>query len=178
MSKSRVRCGSCQKNFCAECQSEPYHLGKTCQQHKEFKEAAKCRYCLNKLTQPPPSMLPAFKEVCRSPQCVDLMAKSCQKMLACGHPCCGMKDERVCMPCLHPDCVSNNQDATLGAHGDEYCNICYTEGLGQAPCVQLECKHIYHYECILTKVKGKWPGPRIVFSFLDCPACKGRIKAP
>jgi hypothetical protein len=29
----------------------------------------------------------------------------------------------------------------------------------------------------MTKVKGKWPGPRIVFGFLDCPGCKGRIKA-
>ena len=29
----------------------------------------------------------------------------------------------------------------------------------------------------MTKVKGKWPGPRIVFGFLDCPGCKGGIKA-
>ena len=30
----------------------------------------------------------------------------------------------------------------------------------------------------MSKVKGKWPGPRIVFGFLDCPGCKGRIRAP
>jgi len=30
----------------------------------------------------------------------------------------------------------------------------------------------------MKKVKGRWPGPRIVFGFLDCPGCKGRIKAP
>ena len=23
----------------------------------------------------------------------------------------------------------------------------------------------------------RWPGPRIVFNFLECPSCKGRIKA-
>jgi hypothetical protein len=28
------------------------------------------------------------------------------------------------------------------------------------------------------KVKGRWPGPRIVFGFLDCPGCKGKICAP
>lgn len=32
MSKYRVRCNECQKNFCCnpQCQSEPYHTGKTC----------------------------------------------------------------------------------------------------------------------------------------------------
>lgn len=80
-------------------------------------------------------MLPAFKEVCRAPVCIDLMAKSCQKMLVCGHPCCGIKDERKCLPCLHPDCVKQDEDKTLGLTGDEYCGICYTEGLSQAPCV-------------------------------------------
>jgi len=29
----------------------------------------------------------------------------------------------------------------------------------------------------MKKVKGRWPGPRIVFGFLDCPGCKGKIKA-
>ncbi|CDW80922.1 e3 ubiquitin-protein ligase [Stylonychia lemnae] len=177
MSMFRVRCNNCQKNFCAKCQSEPYHLGKTCEQHKEFKEAAKCRYCLNKLNGPPPSMNPAFKEVCRQAVCIDLMAKQCAKMLACGHPCCGIKDEKECLPCLHPLCVKKNPQLTLDQNADEYCGICYTEGLGQAPCVQLECNHIYHIECIMKKVMGRWPGPRIVFGFLDCPGCKGRIKA-
>ena len=60
---------------------------------------------------------------------------------------------------------------------DDYCTICYTAGFGQAPCVQLECKHIFHLECILNKVKKKWPGPRIVFNFLECPSCKKRIRA-
>ena len=32
--------------------------------------------------------------------------------------------------------------------------------------------------CILTKVKNRWPGPRVVFSYLECPECKARINAP
>ena len=59
-------------------------------------------------------MLPAFKEVCRSPVCIDLMAKSCQKMLPCGHHCCGLKDERKCLPCLNLECVKKNESDTLG----------------------------------------------------------------
>lgn len=50
-------------------------------------------------------MLPAFKEVCRSPDCIDLMGKSCDKILICGHPCCGIKNEKTCLPCLNPECV-------------------------------------------------------------------------
>ena len=97
MAKYRVRCpmNSCGKIFCTnpQCSAEPYHNGKTCQQHKEFKEMKKCRYCLSKLTQPSPSMLPAFKEVCRSADCINLMNNSCEKVLACGHFCCGFRGE-------------------------------------------------------------------------------------
>lgn len=54
MAKYRVRCPmtSCSKIFCTnpQCGAEPYHNGKTCQQHKEFKEMKKCRYCMSKLT--------------------------------------------------------------------------------------------------------------------------------
>lgn len=42
----------------------------------------------------------------------------------------------------------------------------------------MTCKHIFHLECIAKKVKNKWPGPRIVFSYLECPECKQRISAP
>jgi len=68
MSKYRVRCTQCQKNFCSnpECLEEPYHEFKTCKQHKDHKEALKCRFCQTKLTQASPSQLPAFAAVCRS----------------------------------------------------------------------------------------------------------------
>jgi hypothetical protein len=28
----------------------------------------------------------------------------------------------------------------------------------------------------MEKIKKKWPGPRIVFGFLDCSSCKARIR--
>ena len=33
MAKNRIRCNECQKNFCTECNAEPYHIGKTCDQN-------------------------------------------------------------------------------------------------------------------------------------------------
>lgn len=50
MSKHRIRCHGCEKNFCCKCQAEPYHIGKTCEEFKENKEASKCRYCFSKIT--------------------------------------------------------------------------------------------------------------------------------
>jgi len=93
MSKHRVRCHECNSNFCANCSAAPYHTGKTCEEFKEFKEARKCRYCNDKITQAPPSMKPAFKDVCRKEECIQLMNKSCDKVLQCGHYCCGFVDE-------------------------------------------------------------------------------------
>jgi rRNA maturation endonuclease Nob1 len=32
MAKHRIRCHNCEKNFCASCNNDPYHLGKLCGQ--------------------------------------------------------------------------------------------------------------------------------------------------
>lgn len=36
---------------------------------------------------------------------------------------------------------------------------------------------MFHLECVLKKVKGRWFSPRIVFGFLNCPECKVKISA-
>lgn len=61
---------------------------------------------------------------------------------------------------------------TLEQTGDDFCIICYTGGLSQSPCIQLDCKHIFHEDCLITVLKGKWSGPRINFQFTKCPSCK------
>ncbi len=63
------------------------------------------------------------------------MGKSCEKLLACGHPCCGFKDEEKCMPCLNEECVNKDESLTFSNNADSYCTICYTEGLGAQPCI-------------------------------------------
>ena len=65
MSKFRVRCQKCEKNFCCKCQAEPYHTGKTCEEFKDHKLSSKCRYCFSKIEGAPPSVKPAFRNVCR-----------------------------------------------------------------------------------------------------------------
>jgi Ring finger domain len=56
--------------------------------------------------------------------------------------------------------------------GDDYCNICFIAALSDQPCVQLSCGHIFHEECMMKKISQRWPGPRIVFFFCECPLCK------
>lgn len=62
MSKYRIRCSDskCNKIFCSTCKIEPYHVGKTCDQHAEYAQADKCRFCLIKLKGPRKGVKPAF----------------------------------------------------------------------------------------------------------------------
>lgn len=45
LSKYRINCGNCHTVFCSGCDMLDYHVGQTCEQAKEFKQAIKCRYC-------------------------------------------------------------------------------------------------------------------------------------
>jgi E3 ubiquitin-protein ligase MYCBP2 len=55
--------------------------------------------------------------------------------------------------------------------GDAFCNICWTDSLGAAPCIQLSCGHIFHVGCMRQRIDAGWPGAAISFSFLNCPLC-------
>lgn len=107
-------------------------------------------------------------QVCTGEDCQEKKAHSCNKVLPCGHVCCGIKGESECLPCLETDCPSKDPKCDK----DEYCGICYTEGLGAAPCIKLKCSHVFHKACVLQKITKKWPGSRITFGFLNCPLCK------
>ena len=108
MSQFRIRCRSCARVFCTNCGADPYHLGKTCEEFKNFQEARKCRFCGQAIRpgEGRENVKPAFNDVCREQDCEDLMSKSCDKMLPCGHHCCGFRGEEQCLPCLHEDCVA------------------------------------------------------------------------
>jgi len=103
--QNRIRCGECAKNFCSNCVREPYHLGQTCEEASKFEKARKCRFCKEEIRGPPPNMIPAFKDVCRKADCIELMNKSCDKTLPCGHYCKGFKGETECLGCLEPECI-------------------------------------------------------------------------
>lgn len=172
MAQYRVRWNACDLVFCSNCKAEPYHLGKTCEEFAEYRGADKCRFWLDKLKKVRKKGPPAFRAVWKSTECEDLMKKSCQKQLECGHFCCGTKDEEECLPCLDEACVNLNPALTLEQTGDDYCMIWYMGGLSQAPSVQLDCKHIFHEECLIRVLEGKWSGPRINFEYIKWPGCK------
>jgi hypothetical protein len=47
---------------------------------------------------------------------------------------------------------------------------------GEAPSVQLECGHVFHYKCTLDLLQKRWNGARITFGFAHCPICKQKIE--
>jgi RCR-type E3 ubiquitin transferase len=51
--------------------------------------------------------------------------------------------------------------------------VCYTDAIGQAPALRLDCGHAFHFACIESLLKARWNGPRITFGFRNCPLCKG-----
>lgn len=78
--------------------------------------------------------------------------------------------------------VVQNQLSIQSAQGEQsaedYCNICWVESLGSAPSIKLKCGHVFHFTCVKSKVKKRWPAARITFGFSECPLCKNPIGMP
>ena len=74
--------------------------------------------------------------------------------------------------------MKKDESKTLGQDEETFCTICYTGGLGEEPAIQLECRHILHISCLLTRLQKCFPGPRITFFFCECPSCKRWVSAP
>ena len=94
-------------------------------------------------------------------------AQCCTKTLDCGHLCGGVRGEEKCLPC-YQGCDG------VAVEKDSYCSVCYTEPLGQAPTVRLQCGHAFHYTCVKHILTNRWNGPRMNFGFMGCPLCKVR----
>eukprot|EP00347_Sterkiella_histriomuscorum_P016709 403352152 len=172
---NKIQCESCSYNFCNKCQIEPYHLGYTCEEYYIYLDTRKCRFCKNIIGDDKQQALPweqAFEEVCNSGSCLQLMNMYCSKFQKdCGHTCYGAKQESNCLPCLNLECVAKQQDLTYGVNAHDFCSICYTDELGQAPSVQLNCKHIFHHECLKKILTQRYQTIRITLGYLDCPIC-------
>ena len=83
MAKYRFRCSACGSIICAQCKSEPYHLGYTCEEHQQLKESKTCRYCQ--------TVIKPRHTVCRDAECRERHRKACRETLECGHQCAGVK---------------------------------------------------------------------------------------
>eukprot|EP01065_Artemidia_motanka_P006879 TRINITY_DN13368_c0_g1_i1.p1 TRINITY_DN13368_c0_g1~~TRINITY_DN13368_c0_g1_i1.p1 ORF type:complete len:659 (+),score=186.94 TRINITY_DN13368_c0_g1_i1:93-2069(+) len=159
----RFRCRGCGAEFCGSCGAMPYHQGLLCDQRGE--ERQPCRFCDEQRA--------TGELVCGSAECAQKSRDICQKTLPCGHLCGGVRDEVACPPCLHSDCASSGVRT-----GSDWCSICYTEELRAAPVVTLSCEHTFHFNCLRARLLNKWPGPRITFTFLNCPECGQEIDHP
>ena len=58
---------------------------------------------------------------------------------------------------------------------DELCKICFTSDLGEEPCSQLSCGHIFHTNCLVNLLKSRWTTLKISFGFMKCPCCNQTI---
>lgn len=163
MSQFRLRCPSCNNISCASCKIMPYHLGMTCEEAKSFKSSRKCKYCDSAIKGTAPN--------CGNAECIERASNACTKQLACGHSCYGTRGETFCGGCLDEACAT-------GPTSGDYCAICYTEGLGNAPSVWLTCGHVLHYHCLTEGLSKRWVGPRITFKFAKCPSCNAWVDAP
>lgn len=135
-----------------------------------------CRYC-NKALEKQFHDLDAFQDVCNDQECMQKLAIACPNLLQCGHPCPGHDGEDKCLPCLNGECEEAKK-LNLNQKGEDYCNICYVEGLSAAPCIQIGCGHIFHYECLTKRIESKWHTPRIFFTFAMCPLCNKWMELP
>ena len=89
-----------------------------------------CRFCGTTAN----TSLLAIGSVCTDLECLERSDVVCDKILPCGHACCGVKGEEKCLPCLH-GCAGD--DSKLKQDAEDMCMMCYTEGLSYAACIQV-----------------------------------------
>lgn len=156
-------------NFCAKCRVTPYHLGKTCEQYKQYIHRIPCRFCDEELKNGDNKEL----QVCKNEECQNKLKICCNKKLPCGHYCIGLKDDTECIECHNEECVNEDD-----INDNDYCSICYVESLHACPCIKLTCGHIFHYTCIIDRIIKKCKRERINFSCIECPTCRKLIDHP
>ncbi|XP_059355583.1 E3 ubiquitin-protein ligase MYCBP2 isoform X7 [Carassius carassius] len=127
-----------------------------------------CRFCGTRNG----TELSAVGSVCSDQDCQEYAKLACSKTHPCGHPCGGVKNEELCLPCLHG---CDKSAACLKQDADDMCMICFTEALSAAPAIQMDCSHVFHLQCTRRVLENRWLGPRITFGFMSCPICKNKI---
>jgi len=172
--QNRFKCPNCQTEQCRKCKTTPYHMGKTCEEQQKHKESKLCKYCGNPIEQ----LAPGTIDICSQQECTDKLKNACTKVLPCQHSCSGFKGENNCLPCLDEACAERVAPLLNKQKGEDYCMVCWTEGLINAPCIRSSCGHIFHLDCITTRIVKRWHRPRIVFSFCLCPLCKNWLEFP
>ena len=94
--------------------------------------------------------------------------RPCGQELDCGHTCGGCKGEtnEDHLPCLEVECRSGDKSTKL-----DNCQVC-SHALGDEPCMELDCGHVFHAGCIRELLRHRWSTQRITFNFMKCPSCQ------
>ena len=133
---------------------------------------AACRFCQSAVPAGAVEVA-GIEGVCDSEECLKYAESACVKAHACGHSCGGIRNEEACLACLQ--CADAEG---LCVDADDFCSVCWTDNLGAAPCIQMDCGHVFHASCVNALVDRRWPGPAITFGFADCPCCKAELLHP
>ena len=133
---------------------------------------------MNASNTTPKSGEPAFDDqVCNGEECKGFMAASCTKVHPCGHPCLGVRGEEICPPCMQCGKDGKGNPSSLLVSAEDLCSYCFDNISGQ-PAMLLGCNHVYHQQCLVRMLQGRWTGARIAFDFATCPACRVPIEHP
>jgi E3 ubiquitin-protein ligase MYCBP2 len=111
--------------------------------------------------------------ICDLDDCKEKVKNACTHVNPCAHLCPGVKDEPIHCRCLREECIEDND-----LDGDDFCTICYIEPLNAAPCVDLPCGHLFHYQCVVEKLENGPASDYLSYQFADCPLCKKPIEHP
>jgi len=147
---------------------------------KAEEEGEPCRFCKTILnasgTNTAPNVGSACFDgkVCSSELCIELVPQSCDKLLQCGHPCFGVRDEKVCPPCFTCDQGPDGKPHGIKVVADDYCSYCF-DNISAEPCLVLGCNHVFHKACLTRMLEARWNGARIDFGFMQCPTCRQEI---
>jgi E3 ubiquitin-protein ligase MYCBP2 len=149
---NRIKCTNCNTVYCKKCTNVSYHTGYTCVQYEEYLKSDKYRYCLNAVDEN---------------GCIE-----CKKY---GNVC-----KKVTLDCEHYNHGFNEYDLCLKCNGiyDDYCGICITDKLRTGPCIELDCGHIFHLQCVKNKLNSSFPTEYISFNYVNCSMCSYRMSHP
>jgi len=112
-----------------------------------------------------------------------LQVLRCQKILKCGHQCCGGASKTMvtqrkcageCFGCTVVGCPDNIVD------DDAACPICLEAISSETPSLRLDCSHAVHAECLQEMLcTVEWHGKMIQPAQIRCPAgCGAFIQHP
>jgi hypothetical protein len=110
-----------------------------------------CRFCSSKLS-PEEAVRPSngVRDVCAGAECQAKSVICCEKTLACGCACNGIKNEAVCLPCLKHD-LKIDEDEYCGVSGRQHLTgLLAPPSAGESLCIDVRVADVWlSHVCLL-----------------------------